>query len=246
MREPFFSVIIPVHSGGRLRKLERALMSVKRQTFGDWEAIVVDDSSPDNVRGVVEKVQRAGSKAPDMRFRYIRLDPPNDGYKSWERCIARNAGMQEARGTWWFWMDSDDEIMPNYMMTVANAARRSPGHWIFSVGAIVLWPDRKGDLGVARTDVRDPIFIKQYNHQFGKIGTGQFIAHHSLWKRILPLPRARTCYELADMAGIPGFGSDKRLLGNPWGDDQVALYRLVQLSNVIPITNHYLYIHHVR
>ena len=42
---PQFSVIIPTHN--RLRLLNRALASVARQTFRDYESIVVDDGSSD-------------------------------------------------------------------------------------------------------------------------------------------------------------------------------------------------------
>jgi len=47
------SVIVPSYNYGHL--ISEILESVLRQTYQDWECIIVDDGSTDNTRQVVEK-----------------------------------------------------------------------------------------------------------------------------------------------------------------------------------------------
>ena len=90
------SVIIPTYN--RKNLLKRALHSVSSQTFVPHEIIVVDDGSSDGTKDWVQE-----------RFPYVRyIYQDNSGVSS-----ARNAGIQEAKGSWIAFLDSDDEWMPN-------------------------------------------------------------------------------------------------------------------------------------
>ena len=66
------------------------------QTYQNLEVIVVDDCSTDNTKSVLERIQ-------DPRLRYIRLKK-NSG-----ACTARNRGINEAKGDFIAFQDSDDE-----------------------------------------------------------------------------------------------------------------------------------------
>ena len=63
MSSPLVSLCIPAYN--RARFLGSALDSLLNQTFKDFEIIVVDDCSPDNIKDVV-------SKYDDPRIRYYR------------------------------------------------------------------------------------------------------------------------------------------------------------------------------
>ena len=90
------SVIIPTYN--RKNLLKRALHSVSSQTFVPHEIIVVDDGSSDGTKDWVQE-----------RFPYVRyIYQDNSGVSS-----ARNVGIQEAKGSWIAFLDSDDEWMPN-------------------------------------------------------------------------------------------------------------------------------------
>ncbi len=78
-----------------------AIQSVLAQTDIDWELVVVDDGSTDNTRQVVEGIQ-------DDRVRYVFQE--NAGVAN-----ARNTGLAEAKGTWVAYLDSDNELMPQYL-----------------------------------------------------------------------------------------------------------------------------------
>ncbi|MEX3999160.1 glycosyltransferase family 2 protein [Paraburkholderia sp. EG285A] len=96
---PTFSVIVPVYNVRDY--LEEALVSIERQSFRDFEAIVVDDGSTDGSAQIALTIC-----ARDKRFKYIRQD--NAGLSA-----ARNAGMERASGAYLYFLDSDDMIDEN-------------------------------------------------------------------------------------------------------------------------------------
>ncbi len=93
--DPFFSIIIPAYN--RAPTIGRAIRSCLRQSFADFEVIVVDDGSRD---GTAEAVARCG----DPRVSCVRQE--NRGASA-----ARNRGVAEARGTFVAFLDSDDEFL---------------------------------------------------------------------------------------------------------------------------------------
>ena len=94
---PVVSVVIPTYNRAHL--VGRAIQSVLRQTYSDFELIVVDDGSTDNTVEVVEAYQ-------DPRIRLIRLA------RNYGVSRARNEGIQAARGEWVAFLDNDDEWLP--------------------------------------------------------------------------------------------------------------------------------------
>src|SRR5215831_13870333 len=92
---PFFSVIIPTYN--RATCVGRAIESVLRQTFQDYELIVVDDGSTDKTAEVVRQYGE----------RIVFVSQPNRGVSA-----ARNAGVSRAAGDWVAFLDSDDEWLP--------------------------------------------------------------------------------------------------------------------------------------
>ena len=93
-RTPIVSVVIPVYRSEKV--LARALGSLLSQTFRDWEAVIVDDGSPEASWGVVQAYTWL-----DPRIRAVRRD--HRGV-----CAARNAGIAEARGEFLLFLDADD------------------------------------------------------------------------------------------------------------------------------------------
>jgi glycosyltransferase involved in cell wall biosynthesis len=92
-----FSIITPMYKGAEL--VAQTIESVLAQTEKDWEMIIVDDCSPDEGAGaaVVEKYSHK-----DNRVKLIR-SPTNRGSSG-----ARNLAMENADGTYFAFLDSDD------------------------------------------------------------------------------------------------------------------------------------------
>ncbi|MBL7855231.1 MAG: glycosyltransferase family 2 protein [Cyclobacteriaceae bacterium] len=122
MVTPFFSVIIPSYN--RAHFLQAALNDLARQTFSDFEIIVVDDGSTDSSREVVEGVK-------DSRVRYVFQENK-------ERGAARNHGLELARGQFVTFFDSDDSLMPSHLQSAFEFQRANKplafhnGYEIFS------------------------------------------------------------------------------------------------------------------
>jgi hypothetical protein len=91
---PRVSVVIPVFRSEQV--LARALGSLLAQDEKDWEAVVVDDGSPDASWRVTQAYAWI-----DPRIRTMRL--PHAGV-----CAARNAGIAHARGEYLLFLDADD------------------------------------------------------------------------------------------------------------------------------------------
>ena len=104
------SIIIPMY--GVEKYLRRCLDSVVNQTFTDWQAICVDDGSPDRSGQIAEEYA-----ARDRRF--IVVHRQNGGLSE-----ARNTGIKHATGEYIMFLDSDDFIHPQTMEMVYYMARR--------------------------------------------------------------------------------------------------------------------------
>lgn len=106
------SVIVPCYN--QAIYLPETLDSVLHQTYQNWEAIVVNDGSPDNTEDVALEYA-----AKDKRIKYICKE--NGGLSS-----ARNAGIEYAKGEFILPLDSDDIIKPEYMKKAIEAFEDSP------------------------------------------------------------------------------------------------------------------------
>ena len=112
---PRVSIVIPTYNRAHL--LGRALTSLQRQTFEDWEAVVVDDGSTDSTMEVM-------GNYPDSRIRLFRHDR-NRGVTA-----ALNTGMNEMRGDWFTFLGSDDEALPNALEVLLSVPERvDKGHF---------------------------------------------------------------------------------------------------------------------
>lgn len=103
------SVIIPTYN--RANTLGRAVKSVLEQTIRQVEIIIVDDASTDDTRQIVERFD-------DPRIRYIKL-PENRG-----ACAARNIGIDQAKGEFIAFQDSDDEWHSDKLAIQLNAIQK--------------------------------------------------------------------------------------------------------------------------
>jgi glycosyltransferase involved in cell wall biosynthesis len=162
MPAPRFSVIIPVYN--RAKTVGPTLQSVRGQTFRDFECIVVDDGSADGevLRAVVEGLA-------DPRFRYVRRD--NGGESA-----ARNTGIDEAKGEFIAFLDSDDRWLPEKLRIQSNQLTGS--------SKTVAYCQAYVDRGVAKRWVRPSRGL----HQNENIGEYLFVANEFVQSSTIALP----------------------------------------------------------
>jgi glycosyltransferase involved in cell wall biosynthesis len=96
----------------RAATLPRAIDSVLRQTYADWELIIVDDGSRDETGELLSALR-------DPRIRVCR-HPVNRGVDA-----AKNTGFDHIRGEWFTTLDSDDEMMPEALVVLLACAERT-------------------------------------------------------------------------------------------------------------------------
>lgn len=105
-----FSVVIPLYN--KERYIEATIRSVLNQTCDDFELIVVDDGSRDNSLALARKYESA-------RVRIIAQE--NQGVS-----VARNTGIENARGKFIAFLDADDQWQENYLATIQSLTDKYP------------------------------------------------------------------------------------------------------------------------
>jgi len=258
METPKFSIIIPVYSENtgnfdRKKTINRAIRSIINQQFHDWELILVSDGCRDGMNEILADWTRK-----DHRITVILQEPQN-------RAIARNTGMDNAKGEWICWLDSDDEYSSHYLREMDRATIDFPEYKIFNFASLIYFPDH---VSCIREAFR-PAIVGEGHEWFrsGHIGAGSFIFRRDLWAsdRKYRIPDECSPYGFAAASGFdmklePGrddieFKSEEAFtdhkirvglsLGNPWGDDFLQFYYLTR-DNISKALDIVLYIQYPR
>jgi glycosyltransferase involved in cell wall biosynthesis len=145
---PLFSIVIPLYN--RANIIRATLSSVVSQTVSDFEVIVVDDGSADNPAPLVQSLG-------DPRIRYVRQANSGGG-------AARNLGIDEARGRYIAFLDSDDIFLPHKLERLSAEIPLGDNEVLYSsmqvdrgVGKYWVRPDR--GIG-AHEDVGEYLFVQ--------------------------------------------------------------------------------------
>lgn len=93
------SIITPSYKS--VKYIDQTIKSVVAQTYQNWEMIIIDDYSPDNSNQIIEEYVKK-----DNRIKLIKLEI-NSG-----PAVARNRGIEEAKGKYIAFLDSDDNWLP--------------------------------------------------------------------------------------------------------------------------------------
>ncbi|MFI0937972.1 CDP-glycerol glycerophosphotransferase family protein [Streptomyces sp. NPDC021020] len=152
MSKPRISVIVPIYQVQPF--LRECLDSILGQSFRDIEVIAVNDRSPDRCGEIIDEYAKA-----DERVRALHL-PQNVGLG-----LARNAGMEIARGDYLFFLDSDDTITPGSLQLIADRLEQTtdPDVLIFDYARTFWWNGvtRNSLAAVFRTEGPEVFTAKQ-------------------------------------------------------------------------------------
>jgi len=113
MASPYFSIIIPCYNAQST--LGAAVDSVLSQDYTDFEIIIVDDASSDWSFALAQELTEK-----DERVRLIALADNNGP------AVARNKAIEEARGKYLMFLDSDDIYEPGLLSKVQAASAEEP------------------------------------------------------------------------------------------------------------------------
>lgn len=109
---PLISIVMPVYQVEEY--IAASVASVCRQTFRDFEVILVDDGSPDH------SIQNAVEILDKSTIQYRVITKHNGGLSS-----ARNAGIMAAEGEWVICLDSDDCLHSSTLEIISKYTRDS-------------------------------------------------------------------------------------------------------------------------
>lgn len=123
---PFVSVIIPAYNHAGL--ICQTLESVFRQTYTDYEVVVVNDGSPDNTREILQPFVSAG--------RIIYIEQKNRG-----QAAARNKGIEISSGEFIALLDDDDCWPADKLAWQVAEMKQDPGLCMVSGCLIASWPE---------------------------------------------------------------------------------------------------------
>ena len=105
------SVIVPVYNVEKY--LKRCVDSILAQSFADFELILVDDGSTDGSGLICDELAKTDNRITVQHN-------PNQGVSA-----ARNNGIEAATGEWITFIDSDDYVLPDYLLSLYQGALES-------------------------------------------------------------------------------------------------------------------------
>ncbi|MHC4214239.1 MAG: glycosyltransferase, partial [Planctomycetota bacterium] len=108
------SVIIPCYN--QADYLPEAVKSIVKQSYKNWECIIVNDGSSDNTSDIAQQLI---ASYPEYSIQFI--DKPHSGVSD-----ARNIGIEAAAGQWILPLDSDDMFDPTYMQKAMDIIESEP------------------------------------------------------------------------------------------------------------------------
>src|SRR5260221_7392763 len=121
---PKFSIIMCTWN--RASILPKTVSSILNQTYNDFELLVMDDGSTDDSWTVLQELA-----SKDTRIRLFRHEQCK------ERVISRKELMNEAKGEWIYWVDSDDEIIYGTLEVLNHNINLFPEYKVFNFGQII-------------------------------------------------------------------------------------------------------------
>lgn len=118
-RMPKISVVMPAYNAGKY--IGEAIESVLRQTFTDWELIVVDDCSTDNTVEIVRKYA-----LHDTRIKYFMLS-----HNTGSAFIPRKEAILRASSDWVVSLDADDYCEDLYLEKLYNRKIETGANFVY-------------------------------------------------------------------------------------------------------------------
>lgn len=169
---PKYSLITPVNlwNQERVDKFLRCIESVKSINYTDFEWVVVDDGSP------LEFLWSLIDNTPEIPNCIIIHK------KHTERVLAYNEAFKVAKGDWWLFLDSDDEVDSDIFTYLDEFIKNNKKYKMFNFGSIHKWLDGT----ITKRDAFKPKMLKKGHESFGggNIVNGTFVFNRTVYEKM--------------------------------------------------------------
>jgi len=127
-----FSIIIPLYN--KENSIKETLSCVQRQTFQDFEVVIINDGSKDKSLEVAQHICNESNINEGISNKYRIINKPNGGVSS-----ARNKGIEQAKHEYIAFLDADDIWEPEYLMEQKKLIEDFPdaGMWGTNFGHFI-------------------------------------------------------------------------------------------------------------
>lgn len=211
------TVRIGTFQGGQVL-CERALASVRRQTYPHWEAVVVGDGCTDDT---AERLAALDDPRIVFHNRPVNGPYPEDPHSRWlvAGTHAFNEAADRGRGRWIAPLDQDDEWDDDHLLVLLRAAQRSGAELVYGRMRAILdgsgeetwygtWPPALSDFGFQAALYHADLRCFRYELDAALGGEpGDWHLARRMWAagvRFHFLPRAVGTYHVAaDSPGVP-------------------------------------------
>lgn len=122
---PLVSFLIPAYKG---QHLAEAIGSILNQSFTDFELVIVNDCSPDDIDGIISLFQ-------DDRIRYYKNEKNIGGenlVKQWNHCLSF------VKGEWTVMASDDDIYHPDYLQEMIRLSEKWPQNDVFHCNILTI------------------------------------------------------------------------------------------------------------
>ena len=193
MKQPLISVLIPVYNVEKT--LDRCIQSVLRQTFQDFEIILIDDGSTDGSGAICDEYEKKYSNISVIHKANEGLGP------------TRNCGIFASKGEFIYHCDSDDCLKENLLEKAYNTIERTNaemvvfGYELFTEENGILKTFSKvglnGQLLENKKDIQK-LFVENYFNSFVMMSAWNRLQRRSfIMENNLFFPDLRRCQDMA-------------------------------------------------
>ena len=171
--QPKFSIFTPTFNTGE--RIYRTYESLKKQTFDDWEWVIIDDSPNDETWGILQEISKN-----DFRVKVHKIYPLSEG----------NIGLVKHRvaslcsGEWLVELDHDDTLISTCLQELHNASLKHPNAGFMYSDVCELYED--GEMKTYDHDYSGNWYARPDNyfdfgyagHSYVEVDGKTYINHH--------------------------------------------------------------------